>query len=163
MVTLAPEPGKASGVMEFVVEPMAMATLRSSVQPHSSAPVDAGAGRLEVEAEATADIEHEVRDASHEILASEPIVTPPPVSIILLDACLLTSSNVIGKLQQQTAPKDQGAVGPSSEGILVTPLKWQYAILTKLLEDPMLSSVTLTEFQSTFKELYKFSTVHILH
>jgi hypothetical protein len=70
---------------------------------------------------------------------------------------------VIGNPQQRTAPEDQGAVGPSSEGIMVTPPKWQYAIPTDLIEDSMLSSATLTEFQNTSKELYKFSIVSILH
>jgi hypothetical protein len=153
MVTPAPKPGKASGVTEVIVEPMAMATLSLSVPPDSSAPTDTKVGRPKTKAESTTDTEPKVWVASPEILAGEPIVTPLLVRIILLDACLFTSSNVIGNPQQRTTPEDQGAAGPSSEGILVTPPKWQYAILTDLIENPMLSSATLTEFQNTFKEL----------
>jgi hypothetical protein len=45
--------------------------------------------------------------------------------------------------QQQPAPQGQGAASTSSGGILVTPLKWQYAIPRELIEDQMLSSATL--------------------
>jgi hypothetical protein len=103
------------------------------------------------------------KDASPEMLAGEHIVPPPPVGSNLPVARLLTSCKVTGNPQHQPAPRDQGAAGSSSGGILVTPPKWQYAILTGLIEDPMLFSATLTEFQNTFKELYKFSTVSILY
>jgi hypothetical protein len=64
--------------------------------------------------------------------------------------------------QQQPAAQGQGVASTSSGGILVTPLKWQYAIPRELLEDPMLTSATLKQFQHTFKDLYKFSTVSVL-
>jgi hypothetical protein len=146
MVIPALEAKKTYDVMEVIVELVAMATLESSVLPDSSTPTDAGAGRTEAGTEATIKEEPEVRGASPEILAGEPIVTPPLASTILLVAHLLTSSKVIGNPHQRTAPEDQGAVGPSSEDILVTPPKWQYVISTDLIEDPMQSSVTLTEF-----------------
>jgi hypothetical protein len=114
-------------------------------------PANAEAGRTKARVEATTEEEPEVWDASLKILAGEPIVTPPHASTIFLVARLLTSSKVTSNPQQQTAPVDQGAVGPSSKRILVNPLKWQYAIPTDLIEDPMLSSATLTEFQNTFK------------
>jgi hypothetical protein len=53
-------------------------------------------------------------------------------------------------------------VSTSSDGILVTPPKWQYAIPRELIEDLMLKSATLKQFQDTFKDLYKFSTVSVL-
>jgi hypothetical protein len=46
-------------------------------------------------------------------------------------------------LQQQPTPQGQGAASTSSGGILVTPLKWQYAVPRELIEDQMLSSATL--------------------
>jgi hypothetical protein len=64
--------------------------------------------------------------------------------------------------QQQPAPQGQGAASTSSGGILVTPPKWQYAVQHELIEDPMLTSATLKQFQDTFKDLYKFSTVSVL-
>jgi hypothetical protein len=70
---------------------------------------------------------------------------------------------VTGNPQQQPALGDQGATGSSSGGILVTPPKGRFAIPTDLIEDPMLSSASLIEFQNTFKELYKFSTVSVLY
>jgi hypothetical protein len=85
--------------MEVIVEPVAKATLESSVLPDSLAPADAEAGRLEAGAKVTIEEEPDVRDASLEVLAGEPIVTPPLVSTILLVAHLLTSSKVIGNPQ----------------------------------------------------------------
>jgi hypothetical protein len=67
MVTPAPDLGKAFGVMEVIVEPIAMATLGSSVPLDSLALADVGTGRLEAEVEATTDTEPEHRDASLEI------------------------------------------------------------------------------------------------
>jgi hypothetical protein len=98
MVTPAPDLENASNAMEVVVEPVAMATLESSVPPDSLAPADAGAGKPEARAEATTEEEPKVRDASPEILAGEFVVTPPPASTIMLVAHLLTSSKVIGNL-----------------------------------------------------------------
>jgi hypothetical protein len=77
--------------------------------------------------------------------------------------CLITSCTGSDNPQQQSAAEDQGAAGPSSGGILVTPPKWQHAIPTELIDDPMLPSATLMEFQTTFKELYKFSMVSDLY
>jgi hypothetical protein len=54
-------------------------------------------------------------------------------------------------------------VGPSLGGILVNSPKWQHAIPTELIDDPMLSLATLMEFHTTFKELYKFSMVSGLY
>jgi hypothetical protein len=59
-------------------------------------------------------------------------------------------------IQQQPAPQQHGAVSTSLGGILVTPLKWQYAVMRELIEDPMLTTATLKQFQDTFKDLYKF-------
>jgi hypothetical protein len=64
--------------------------------------------------------------------------------------------------QQQPAPQEQGAARTSSGGILVTPPKWQYVIPRELIKDSMLTSATLKQFQDTFKDLYKFSTVSVL-
>jgi hypothetical protein len=92
------------------------------------------------------------------MLAGEPIM-PPLVGSNLPVAQMLTSCKVIDNAQQQPTLGDQGDVGSSLGGILMTPPKWQYAIPIDLIEDPILSSVTLAEFQNTFKKLYKFSTV----
>jgi hypothetical protein len=130
-----------------------LATIESSVPPEVLTPVGVETGRTETGA----------KDASPEMLAGEPIVPPPPVGSNLPVARLLTSFKVTGNPQQRPAPGDQGVAGSSSGGVLVTPLKWQYAIPTDLIEDPMLSSLTLTKFQNSFKELYKFSMVSVLY
>jgi hypothetical protein len=77
--------------------------------------------------------------------------------------CLITSCTGSDNSQQQSTPEDQGIAGLSSGGILVTPPKWQYAIPTELIDDLMLSSATLMEFQTTFKKLYKCSMVSDLY
>jgi hypothetical protein len=105
----------------------------------SISPVDIETGRIETG----------VQEASPKMLAGEPIM-PPLVGSNLPVAQMLTSCKVIDNAQQQPTLGDQGDVGSSLGGILMTPPKWQYAIL---------SSVTLAEFQNTFKKLYKFSTV----
>jgi hypothetical protein len=53
-------------------------------------------------------------------------------------------------------------MGISSGGILVIPPKPKYAIPTELVDDLMLTSEVLKNFQDNFKELYKFSTVCLL-
>jgi hypothetical protein len=45
---------------------------------------------------------------------------------------------------------------------LGTSPKWQYAVPLELIEDLMLTSATLKQFQNTFKGLSKFSMVSIL-
>jgi hypothetical protein len=49
-----------------------------------------------------------------------------------------------------------------NNGILVTLSKWQQAIPHELIEDPMLTSATLKQFQDAFIDPYKFSTVSVL-
>jgi hypothetical protein len=94
-----------------------------------------------------------------EILSGEPIVPPPPASTILPEARLITASKLADTPQQQPNAKEAGAGGTSSCTILVTPSEWQHAVLTELIDNPMMTTETLKHFQDTFKDLYKFSTV----
>jgi hypothetical protein len=69
---------------------------------------------------------------------------------------------VIDIPQQQPTSQEQGAASTSSGAILVTTPKWQYAVPLELIEDPMLTSANLKQFQDTFKDLCKFSMVSVL-
>jgi hypothetical protein len=82
-----------------------------------------------------------------ELPTGEPIESPPLANTHLPEARLITAS------------EGAGAAGTSSGGILVSPSGWQHAIPTELIDDPMLASDVLRQFQDTFKDLYKFSTV----
>jgi hypothetical protein len=94
-----------------------------------------------------------------EILSSELILPPPPASTFMPEAWLITAGEVAGTHKHQPSAEDAGVVGTSSCKILVTPSGRQYAIPTELVDDPMLTTETLKQFQDLFRELYKFSMV----
>jgi hypothetical protein len=104
-----------------------------------------------------------VRDVNPKMLAGEHTETAPSIHNNVPVVCLISRCTSSGNPQQRSAAEGQGAFGPSSGSILVTPPKWQHAIPTELIDDPMLSSVTLMEFQTTFKEFYMFYTVSGLY
>jgi hypothetical protein len=89
-----------------------------------------------------------------ELPTGEPIESPPLANTHLPEARLITASEGAGIPQQQPNADEAGAAGTSSGGILVSPSGWQHAIPTELL-----ASDVLRQFQDTFKDLYKFSTV----
>jgi hypothetical protein len=68
-----------------------------------------------------------------------------------------------GTQQQQPTCENQDVAGTSSGGILVSASGWQHAVPTDLIDDPMLTSEILKQFQDSFKDLYKFSMVSVLH
>jgi hypothetical protein len=74
-------------------------------------------------------------------------------------ARLILAGKVTGTPQQQPTCKNQDDAGTSGN-ILVSPSGWQHVIPTELIDDTMLTSEVLKNFQDTFKELYKFSTVY---
>jgi hypothetical protein len=97
-----------------------------------------------------------------EMLSGELIVPAPPASTILPEARLIAMGEVGGTPQQQPNAEEVGATCTSLGTILVTPSGWQHAVLTELIDDPMLTTETLKHIQDTFKDLYKFSIVYPL-
>jgi hypothetical protein len=89
-------------------------------------------------------------------------VPPLPTSTTLHVARLILAGKVAGISQQQPTREHQGVAGTSAKAILVLLPKSKYAIPTKLVDDPMLTSWVLKHFEDIFKELYKFSTVCLL-
>jgi hypothetical protein len=75
---------------------------------------------------------------------------------------LILADEVASIPQQQPTHKDQDAVGTFSGNILVSPQGWLHVVPIELIDDPMLTSEVLKNFQVTFRELYKFSTVWLL-
>jgi hypothetical protein len=97
-----------------------------------------------------------------EIPSGEPILPPPPASTILPIGRLILAGEVTGTRQQQPTSENQDAAGTYSGNLLVSPSGWQHVIPTELIDDLMLTAEVLKNFQDTFKELYKFSTVCLL-
>jgi hypothetical protein len=73
------------------------------------------------------------------------------------------AGEVASILQQQPTPEDQGVAGTSREQVLLTPLKWQCAIPTELLDDLMLKPEVLKHIMDTHKELYNYTKLNILY
>jgi hypothetical protein len=134
-------------------------TVPATVPLENSVSANAEADRIGAGDQPGVKEEPVVRDVNPEMPAGEHIETPPSIDNNVLVICLISRCTGSDNPQQQSAAEDQDATGPSSGGILVTPPKWQHAILTELIDAPILSLATLMEFQTTFKELYKFSTV----
>ena len=91
-----------------------------------------------------------------EILSGEPILPPPPESACVPIAQLVFMGEGSGTPSQRPLMEDQSVVGAGVSEMLVFLLKWQYAVLTKLIKDPMLTSAVLKQFQDSMKEFYKF-------
>jgi hypothetical protein len=70
---------------------------------------------------------------------------------------------VAGSPQAQHAPDEHGAVGSSIVGALMQPPSWESDISQELIDDLMLISERMQEFQNAFKDLYRFSTVSALN
>jgi hypothetical protein len=147
LATPSPKLEKEPDVAALGIEPEAAASAKPSHPEEIT--VDAASGEGE---------KARTKKPAPELLTSEQILPPLPAGTCLSEEKLISADEVTGTPQQ----KDEAA-GTSTEGILVTPPKWQYAIPTDLIEHPMLSSATLKKFQNTFKELYKFSTVILLN
>jgi hypothetical protein len=141
----------------------AIDTVSATVLPKNSASANAEADRTRAGDQPGVEGQAMVKDVNPKMHAGEHIERPPSIDNNVPIVCLITSCTGSGNLQQQSAAEDQGAADPSSGGILVTPPNWQHAIPTELIDDPMLSSATLMEFQTTFKKLYKFSMVSDLY
>ena len=91
------------------------------------------------------------------IPSGEPILPPPPESSCLPDARLVfTGEGPVTPLQRPLT-KDQSVVGAGASEMLVLLPKWQYAVPTEQVEDPMLTSAVLKQFQDSMKECYKFA------
>jgi hypothetical protein len=65
--------------------------------------------------------------------------------------------------QQRRASIEHGAAGGSIVGALMQPPSWESDILKELIDDAMLISERMQEFQDSFKDLYRFSMVNILN
>lgn len=90
-----------------------------------------------------------VASPAPELPTGEPIEPPLPQSTCLPEAQLITAGEVAGTPQQRPNAEETGAAGTSSGGILVTPPKWQHVMPTELIDDPMLASDVLKQFQDT--------------
>jgi hypothetical protein len=65
-----------------------------------------------------------------------------------------------GAPRQQPSAEGGSTTGTSQGRVLLHPPR--SAIEAELIEDPMLSAESLKNFQDTFKDLYRFSTVSCL-
>jgi hypothetical protein len=70
---------------------------------------------------------------------------------------------VAGSPQQQHASVEHGDAGGSTVGTLMQPPSWESDISQELIDDPMLILERMQEFQDSFKDLYRFSTVSTLN
>jgi hypothetical protein len=61
---------------------------------------------------------------------------------------------VAGSPQQQHSSNEQGTVGGSIVRALMQPPSWESDIPQELIDDPMLISERMQEFQDSFKDLY---------
>jgi hypothetical protein len=68
-----------------------------------------------------------------------------------------------GSPQQQHASDEHGATGGSTVGALMQPLSWESDIPQELIDDLMLISERMQEFQDSFKDLYRFYTISTLN
>jgi hypothetical protein len=68
-----------------------------------------------------------------------------------------------GGPQQQHASDEHGAAGASTIRALMQPSSWESDIPQELIDEPMLISERMQEFQDSFKDLYRFSTVSTLN
>jgi hypothetical protein len=59
--------------------------------------------------------------------------------------------------QEQSNVEEAGLASTSAGGILITPPKWQYAVPTKLISDPIMTRAALKQFTDTIIPSLTFS------
>ena len=107
----------------------------------------AGDAMALLEAEAT-----QAGEEAPEIPSGEPILPPPLKSSRLPFARLIFTVEATCTPPRQPSTEEQGVASVVPSKILVLPAKSQYLVLTKLVDDPMLTSAVLKQFQDNMKE-----------